>query len=284
MSRLPLPLLLSLLVSMGISPARADDQSNTGLVLGSVAMDIPAAMQTRLKPLTDYLSQELNRPVTLKLSPSLSAAASELALGNTDLAYLTPVALLRAREEGGARVVVKTVTKGQGSFSLMIATRADAPIRSVADLAGKSFAFGDPSAVLQRAVVAGAGMPIESLGSIKFIGHYDNIARGLVAGDFDAGILKDTTAYQWQKKGLRVIYESPDLPPYCIAAKRGLGDKQLLAVREALLKLNFSNPDHRLVIKALDESYDGFLPATEDEYDVVQKLILPFTSTRTSAR
>lgn len=284
MSRLPLPLLLSLLVSVGISPARADDQSNTGLVLGSVAMDIPAAMQIRLKPLTDYLSQELRRPVTLKLSSSLSAAASELAQGNTDLAYLTPVALLRAREEGGVRVVVKTVTKGQGSFSLMIVTRVDAPIRSVADLAGKNFAFGDPSAVLQQAVVAGAGMPIESLGGIKFIGHYDNIARGVAAGDFDAGILKDTTAYQWQKKGLRVIYESPDLPPYCIAAKRGLDDKQLLAVREALLKLTYTNPDHRRVIKALDESYDGFLPATEAEYDVVQKLIQPFTSTKTSAR
>jgi phosphonate transport system substrate-binding protein len=181
-------------------------------------------------------------------------------------------------------VVVKTVTKGQGSFSLMVVTRGDAPIRSIADLAGKSFAFGDPSAVLQQAVVAGAGMPIESLGGIKFIGHYDNIARGVAAGDFDAGILKDTTAFQWQKKGLRVIYESPNLPPYCIAAKRGMDEKQLQAVRDALLKLNFSNPDHQRVIKALDESYDGFLPATEAEYDVVQKLIQPFTATKTSAR
>jgi phosphonate transport system substrate-binding protein len=284
MNRLFLPLLLSLLVSAAMPLARADDQPNAGLVIGSVAMDIPAVMQVRLKPLTDYLGQELKRPVTLKLSPSLSAAARELAQGNTDLAYLTPVALLRAREEGGARVVVKTVTKGQGSFSLMVVTRGDAPIRSIADLAGKSFAFGDPSAVLQQAVVAGAGMPIESLGGIKFIGHYDNIARGVAAGDFDAGILKDTTAFQWQKKGLRVIYESPNLPPYCIAAKRGMDEKQLQAVRDALLKLNFSNPDHQRVIKALDESYDGFLPATEAEYDVVQKLIQPFTATKTSAR
>jgi phosphonate transport system substrate-binding protein len=272
MKRLVLIMLLS---AMGTSRALADE---SGLVLGSVAMDIPAAMQNRLKPLTNYLSQELRQPVTLKLSPSLAAAARELAQGNTDIAYLTPVALLRAREEGGARVVVKTVTKGQGSFSLMVVTRESSPIRSVADLAGKSFAFGDPSAVLQQAVVAGAGMPLKSLGGIKYIGHYDNIARGVAAGDFDAGILKDTTAYQWQKKGLRVIYESPDLPPYCIAARRGLDGKRLAQVREALLKLNFSDPEHQRVIKALDESYDGFLPASEAEYDVVQKLVQPFTS------
>jgi ABC-type phosphate/phosphonate transport system substrate-binding protein len=83
---------------------------------------------------------------------------------------------------------------------------------------------------------------------------------------------------------LRFIYQSPDLPPYCIAATQGMDNKLLLAVREALLKLNFANPDHQRVIKALDESYDGFMPATEAEYDVVQKLIHPFSALKTSVR
>jgi phosphonate transport system substrate-binding protein len=253
------------------------------IVIGSVAMDIPAAMQARLKPLTEYLSQELKRPVSLKLSPNLSAAARELAKGNTDIAYLTPVAFLRARDEGGAQVLVKTVTKGQGSFKLMIVTQQDSPIRSVPDLAGRQFAFGDPSAVLQQAVVAGAGMPLESLGGIKFIGHYDNIARGVSAGDFDAGILKDTTAYQWQKKGLRIVHESVDLPPYCVAARRGMDGELMQSIRQALLKLSFANPAHQRVIKALDENYDGFLPASEAEYDVVERLVRPFTA-KTAAR
>ena len=70
------------------------------LLFGSVAMDIPAAMYTRLKPLTDYLSQTLKRPVTLRLSPDMGSAIKEVALGNVQLAYLTPVAYL----EGGSVV------------------------------------------------------------------------------------------------------------------------------------------------------------------------------------
>lgn len=270
------------IVAFGLSTAVAAEEARRDVVFGSVAMDIPAVMQVRLKPLTEYLGKELGRPVTLKLSPNLTAAARDLAQGNTDLAYLTPVALLRAREEGGARVLVKTVTKGQGSFKLMIVTRYDSPIRSVANLAGKQFAFGDPSAVLQQAVVAGAGIPLESLGSVKFIGHYDNIARGVSVGDFDAGILKDTTAYQWEKKGLRIVYESPDLPPYCIAVRRGMDEGLTRAIREALLRLNHADPAHQRVIKTLDDSYSGFLPATEAEYDVVERLIRPFTAKATS--
>ncbi|MEK7262570.1 MAG: PhnD/SsuA/transferrin family substrate-binding protein, partial [Pseudomonadota bacterium] len=64
------------------------------LYLGSVAMDIPAEMHRRLKPLTDYLSGELKRPVQLRLSADLNAAQSEVAYGRVDIAYLTPVAYI----------------------------------------------------------------------------------------------------------------------------------------------------------------------------------------------
>ena len=50
-------------------------------------------------------------------------------------------------------------------------------------------------------MVVGAGVKLEELGSYRFIGHYDNIARGVANGDFDAGILKDTTAYEWGTQG-----------------------------------------------------------------------------------
>lgn len=255
--------------------AFARNNSNE-LLFGSVAMDIPAAMYRRLKPLTDYLSQQLHRPVTLKLSPDMGSAINEVASGNVQLAYLTPVAYLNARKKGGAKLIVKTVTEGKGSFKLMIVVKQDSPIKSVQDLAGKSFAFGDKKALLQRATVVGAGMPLDKLGSYKFIGHYDNIVRGVMNGDFNAGILKDTTAYKWQGKGLRILYASPDLPPYNITASRETSPKTVAALRKAFLALNVKNPAHVKVIKALDKKYTGFAKTSDKEYDVVRKLVAPF--------
>ncbi len=247
------------------------------LIFGSVAMDIPTVMHQRLKPLTDYLSQELNRPVSLKLSPDLSSAADELATGKVDMTYLTPVAYINAhKKEAGVRAVVKTITKGQSSFKLMLVTKQDSPIKSVKDLAGKSFAFGDQAALLQRAVVVNAGIKLEQLGSYKFIGHYDNIARGVANGDFDAGILKDTTAYSWEKKGLRVIHASPDLPPYNIGVGSRVSSKLAAKIQKAFLKLKPANPQHLKVIKALDENYDGFAKTNDGEYNVVRMLIGSF--------
>src|SRR4030065_2238857 len=63
--------------------AVVDDASE--LRLGSVAMDIPAEMHRRLTPLTKYLSDTLKRPVSLKLSSSMSAAIDEVSNGSVEL-------------------------------------------------------------------------------------------------------------------------------------------------------------------------------------------------------
>lgn len=271
--------ILLITVSLGIyssvstaSAAKKQDE----ILFGSVAMDIPAVMYNRLKPLTDYLSKELKRPVSLKLSPDMAGAINEVSAGAVQLAYLTPVAYLEARKKGNVQLIVKTVTSGKGSFKLMIAVAQNSPISSVKQLAGKDFAFGDEKALLQRATVVGAGMPLEKLGSYKFIGHYDNIVRAVINGDFHAGILKDTMAYKWEGKGIRILYRSPDLPPYNIAASGNLDPKLVAKLRAAFLKLNSKNPEHLKIIKALDKKYDGFAPTSDKEYDVVRNLVAPF--------
>lgn len=273
--RAGMALLLIGLLGPGAVAAAEHDPAQT-LYFGSVAMDIPAEMHRRLKPLTDYLGSEIKRPVQLRLSANLNAAADEVATGRVDIAYLTPVAYLRAHSQGGVRLVAKMKTRDERSFRLMVVVRHDSPIKNPRDLVGKSFAFGDPAAILQRAVVVGAGVKLEEFGSYKFLGHYDNIARGVASRDFDAGILKDTTAYEWERKGLRVLHASPDLPPYNIVVSRRIDDGLYTALRRAFLKLDPANPEHLRIIKSLDPNYSGFVPTNDADYDVVRKLIRPF--------
>ena len=273
---MPIKIILSLFLVLSFSNMSIQAQERNELVLGSVAMDIPAVMHARLRPLTTYLSKELGVAVNLKLSPNMGAAINEAANANVDLAYLTPVAYLKAHDKGNAKIIAKTVTNGKSSFQLMIVVKEDSPIKTIEDLVGKSFAFGDPKALLQRAVVVNSGIELEQFKDYKFIGHYDNIARAVAIGDFDAGILKDTTAFKWQNKGLRILYRSPDLPPYNIAVTSRVSDDMANKLKNAFLKLDGKTPEHLQVIKALDKKYDGFADTSDAEYDIVRKLIVPF--------
>lgn len=265
---------LSLLVIKPMSgfAAGADKE----LRFGSVAMDVPTVMHRRLTPLTQYLTKTLGKPVRLKLAKNMSAAIDDVAAGTVELAYLTPVAYIKSNKKGNTRLVAKTVTKGRGSFRLMIVVKENSPIKSLEDLKGRSFAFGDKAALLQRAVVVGSGTKLESLGTYKFLGHYDNIVRAVMHGAFDAGILKDTKAYKWEGKGIRILYASDDLPPYNITASSQVSEEMLGKLREAFLSLDANNEEHKKIIKALDKKYDGFAKTSDAEYDVVRKLVAPF--------
>ncbi len=268
--------LLFLFLLFGLGVSQAASLAGAEIRFGSVAMDTPVVMHRRLSPLTEYLSRELGQPVTLKLSANMKDAIAEVAEAKVELAYLTPVAYLRAHARGNAQLVAKTVTQGKGAFQLMIVVREDSLIKTVEDLAGKTFAFGDPAALLQRAAVVGAGMGLDRLGKQAFVGHYDNIARAVVRGFYDAGILKDTTALKWQGKGLRILHASPPLPPYNISASSAVTAAMLEKMRQAFLRLDASNPNHRAVIEALDKNYNGFVATSDPEYDVVRQLIKPF--------
>lgn len=242
------------------------------LKLGSVANEIPAVMYQRLSPLSDYLSEELHQNVTLQLSADMPAAIDAVVKKQVHISYLTPVAYLKAHKEGKARLVVKTVTKGQSSFQLMIAVKQDSMIKSVKDLAGKTFAFGDPAAKLQPAVVTMSGAKVDQFSDIKYLGHYDNIARAVMSGEFDAGILKDTDAMKWDGHGLRIIYSSPPLPPYNIVVNGDVSDALYKKIQAAFLKLDAKNPKHLAVIQSLDKEYTGFERTSDAEYDIIRKL------------
>ncbi|MGD8783400.1 MAG: PhnD/SsuA/transferrin family substrate-binding protein [Thioalkalispiraceae bacterium] len=251
--------------------------SQETLRFGSVAMDVPTVMHKRLTPLTRYLSDELKQPVTLKLSKNMSGAIKDVSTGSVELAYLTPVAYIKSNKMGQTRLIAKTITKGRGSFKLMIVVKEDSPIKTIDDLKGRSFAFGDKAALLQRAVVVGAGVDLDALDNYQFLGHYDNIVRAVLHGDYDAGILKDTMAFKWQGKGIRVLHASAELPPYNIAASKNISDELLEKLKKAFLSLDPNNDKHREIIKALDKKYDGFAATSDAEYDVVRKLVAPFS-------
>jgi len=51
----------------------------------------------------------------------------------------------------------------------------------------------------------------------------------------------------------------------------------LAKLKQAFLKLDPKNPEHMRIIKTLDKNYDGFAATSDHEYDIVRKLIAPFS-------
>jgi phosphonate transport system substrate-binding protein len=251
----------------------SEAHSPRDLQLGSVAMDIPVEMIKRLTPLTQYLSKQIGITVQFRASPNLNSAVEDLGNNTTQIAYLTPAAYLEAHEKYGAIPLVNPLNKGKGTFTLMIAVAKDSPIQTIADLKGKKFAFGDKKAILQPAVVESAGIKLEEFASYDYLNHYDNIAKAVINGDFDAGIIKDTIAEKFSNQGLRIIYTSAPLPSYVFAVNKSLPAITVKRLKKAMLALKGNSAANKAILTSLESGYDGFEVAADKDFDGIRKLL-----------
>ncbi len=272
-------LLAVLWLGVACQPAAARGASkdeSLKVTMGSVAMDIPVEMIKRMSALTNHLALSTNLNIRFRPSPNMGSAVDDLGTGQTQIAYLTPVAYIEARRKYGVVPLVAPTSNGRPLFSLVIGARAGSGIRAPADLRGKSFAFGDEKALLQRAAVASMGLKLDDFASYAYLRHYDNIAKAVLAGDFDGGILKDSVADGFRNRGLVVIGSTAPLPSYLFAVHPGMPPAVRKQLRDALLALNKSTPDGAATLEAFDIACDGFTAIDDSAYDPVRALIQPF--------
>ncbi|WP_324780070.1 PhnD/SsuA/transferrin family substrate-binding protein [Thiobacillus sedimenti] len=246
------------------------------VTMGSVAMDIPVEMIRRMSALTNYLALSTNLGVRFRPSPNLGSAVDDLGRGQTQIAYLTPVAYIEAHRKYGVVPLVAPTMHGHPSFSLVVGVKAGSGIATPAGLKGKRFAFGDEKALLQKAAVESMGLKVAEFSEIAYLKHYDNIAKAVLAGDFDGGILKDSVADEFRAKGLRVIGSTPPLPSYVFAVRADMPVAVRNKLRDALLALKKSSPDGVATLEAFDAAYDGFAAVDDKSYDPVRALIQPY--------
>ncbi|MFZ5493127.1 MAG: phosphate/phosphite/phosphonate ABC transporter substrate-binding protein, partial [Pseudomonadota bacterium] len=162
------------------SPADAE------LVLGVHPFKPATRLVESFTPLARYLSARLGEPVRLHVARDYQTHLDGVAIGRYDLAYLGPKLYVQLRSLHGPRPLLARQQIGNSPvFHGKIFVRADSPIRRLADLAGKRFAFGDPHSTMghlvPRYLLWQAGVGVEQLASHKFVGDHLNVALGVLA-------------------------------------------------------------------------------------------------------
>lgn len=237
------------------------------ITMGAVAMDVPIEMIKRMTPLADYLSKQTGYTVRFRPSPNMDTAVKDLGSNAVQISYMTPIAYVMAREHYQAVPLVRPLTHGKNTFHLLVVVRRDSPYKKLEDLKGKRFAFGDPKAFLQPAVLLDGGMRKQDFSEVAYLKHYDNIAKAVLLNDFDGGIMKDTVYEKFAAQGLRVVHTSPPLSSYVFAVNGKLDAKIQEKLKQALLSLNKVTPETRTILKALDQGYDGLQMVNDKDYD-----------------
>ncbi|AVO42715.1 phosphate/phosphite/phosphonate ABC transporter substrate-binding protein [Simplicispira suum] len=190
------------------------------------------------QPLADYLARQLQRPVQLRTVDSWEGLAKSLANGETDMALMGPWGYVLANNEAGAEVVSTILYGGKPEYYAIIVTHPNSGIHTLADLKGKTFAFGDKGSTSGYLIPSHRFMtlgihPDRYFSKVLYTKH-QAIETQVTQGVLDAGA--DYNRNAMIEQGLikaeqsKIIWQSAPLPNDAFVVSKALAtDKAFVA-------------------------------------------------------
>lgn len=255
----------------------AEEKRDDIVKFGVLPLDSPAVMFRKFSPLAEHLSRKLGKKVELKVTVDFESALKDIGQNITQLCAMGPATYVEAHRKFGVKVLVKALRNGKPYHHSVIITRDDSNIKSLADMKGKTFAFTDVQSstghMIPRAMLKEAGVNLEDLQYYQYLGHHDEVARAVLKGDYDAGGVMEATAHKFKSEGLRLLQISDDIPEFNVCYNPAIDDRELAAIKTALISLNNSTAEGSVILTSLGKECTGFVEATDSDYDGIRTKI-----------
>ena len=232
---------------------------------------------------------ESQTPYKYKISVPVNFIAVVEAFGTkrADMASINTFGYIMAHDrfKVEARLIIRRY--GKETYQSQIIAKADGPIKSVADIDGRSFAFVDPMST------SGYLMPSKLFADRKirpketfFAQRHDNVVTMVYQGRVDAGatwyspphkgVMRDArrlvkTQYEDVEEKVKIIHLTEELPNDPIVFRAGMPEKMKEAIVQALLKY-ISTKKGKVVFDELVGA-TGLVECSDSRYDGVRSLL-----------
>lgn len=232
------------------------------------------------RPLALHLEKRLGRKVILNTVDTWEGLAKSLAAGETDIALMGPWGYVLANHEAGAQAVSTILYDGKPEYFAIMVTHPQSGIRSIDDLKGRSFAFGDKGSTSGYLIpfyeFQKRGIDPEKFFSRVLYTKHQAIETQVVRRELDAGAdfnrNRDTMIDQGLIKAeeSRIFWTSPPLPNDAVAVSSRLA-KDTAFVQKLRSALSEVGPLLKSQPDLLPARYTGFVDKDNAYYAPIRE-------------
>ncbi|GAB2903104.1 putative selenate ABC transporter substrate-binding protein [Uliginosibacterium flavum] len=265
---------LRVLAALAFAACALPSLAQTVLRVSAIPDEAPTELQRKFTPLGKYLEAELGMPVSFVAVSDYAGVVEALGAKRLDLVWLGGFTFVQAKMRTGGTAIPLVQRAEDATFTSRFIT-ADPAIKTLADLKGKSFAFGAPSStsghLMPRYFMGKAGLVVDKdLKSIAFSGAHDATVAFVQAGRADAGVLNASVWDKLVEAGkvdtakVRVFNVTPPYFDYNWTVRGDLDPALVKKLREAFLKLDPAKPAHKEILDLQRAS--KFIPTSAENY------------------
>lgn len=263
----------------GVAGLPAIAHAEEVLRVSAIPDEAPTELQRKFAPLGAYLEQETGLKVSFVPVTDYAAVVEALATRKIDMAWLGGFTFVQARIRTQGTAVPLVQRAEDAAFTSKFIT-ANADIKDLADLKGRTFAFGAPSStsghLMPRYFLGQAGVnPDRDFRNLAFSGAHDATVAFVQSGKVDAGVLNTSV---WDKlveqkkvdtSRVRVFATTPSYFDYNWTVRGDLDPALQAKLSQAFLKLDPANPAHKEIM-ALQRA-SRFIPTRAENYRGIEE-------------
>lgn len=269
---------LALVAGLALSCSALAVQAAETLRVSAIPDEAPTELLRKFKPLGAYLEQQLGMKVQFVPVADYPAVVEALATDRLDLAWLGGFTFVQVRlKTGNAIPLVQREQDAQ--FTSKFIT-ANPEVKSLADLKGKSFAFGSVSStsgsLMPRFFMLKDGIKPETYFSrVAYSGAHDATVAWVQAGKVDGGVLN---ASVWEKlvaagkvdtAKVRVLSTTPTYYDYNWTVRGTLDPALADKIKAAFLALDPANPEHKAILDL--QAASRFIETQPENYKGIEE-------------
>lgn len=256
---------------LSLPSAAADKQA---LRFGLYPYANPTAIYQGFQPLIKALAEQSGHQITIDMAPNYTSHVRRLGEGKIDLAFAGPSPYVKANDQYHTIELLARldIQHDSGDQTIIIAKRQN-PVTTIADLKGKSFAFGDyqsfGSHFMPRYLLRQHGVSLWDLLAYDYVMGHDNVILAVLHGDFEAGAVRNDVFQHYHDRNAFKILAGPiAIPPHAIVCRKDLPVELKETLRQILLGLKDAK-----VLRAIDPQMTGFAPVTDQDFNLARKVI-----------
>ena len=249
------------------------------LRVSAIPDEAPTELQRKFKPLGEYLAQETGMTVVFTPVTDYAAVVESLATKKLDLAWLGGFTFVQTKLRTNGTAVPIVQRAEDEIFTSRFIVPAGSSAKTLADLKGKTFAFGSPSStsghLMPRYFLLQAGInPDKDFRNVAYSGAHDATVAFVAGGKAEAGVLN---ASVWDKLAqaqnpnalkVRVLATTPHYYDYNWTVRGDLDPALVKKLSAAFLKLDPANPAHKAILDLQRAS--KFIPTKASNYDGIE--------------
>ncbi len=234
-------------------------------------------IEKRFTPLADYLSHETGKTVILRVGKNFEDHIKAIGNDKVDIAFIGSLSYVQLTKQFGQKPLLASLKTNNGPFIYCkIITRTDSPLMNLSDLGKGDFALVDPESTMGYLVPMYLLLDLDNLSEIikhiKFLGSHDNVAIGVLSGDYEAGAVRDEIYYKYQTAGLKELATTLPVPEHLFITRSNLSPQIIGQLQKALLNLE-KNDAGQKILQNINPTITGMSGIKDTDFNEMRNIL-----------